>query len=116
MVELSNGAETISAPIYPNGRDVHMRKVMYFLTAALLMISISGVVLAASAQPNAPLLSIASPINGSTISGDQVTIAVNVNSSERLPVAKVRVFLDGQAIVERVFETPSIYGTCSFQW
>lgn len=117
MVEFSHGDWHLlfSEPI-TNGRGAKMRRVTYFLAALLLVGVVSGVALAADYQAGAPVLSIVAPMNGATISGDDVTIVVSINSGGQYPVAKLRVFLDGQSITERRFDAPVAQGSQSFHW
>jgi len=85
------------------------------LSALVLVFLTSGVAFAAE-EPEAPLVSVITPANGSTISGNQIEIAVSFNSTDQQPVSKIKVFLDGKPITERVYHTPLPSGLCTFKW
>lgn len=96
----------------------NMLKFQYFLAVLVLTLCISVVMLAAPAlcESNAPVVGIVAPPNGATLNGNQVEITAGFVSDEDHPVAKLRVFLDGQTVTERIFETPSVRGNSSFRW
>jgi LysM repeat protein/uncharacterized lipoprotein NlpE involved in copper resistance len=85
------------------------------LWALVLVFLISGAVFAAE-EPEVPLVSVITPANGSTISGNQIEIAVSFNSTDQQPVSKIKVFLDGKPVTERAYQTPLPSGLCTFKW
>ncbi|MHB0999670.1 MAG: Ig-like domain-containing protein [Armatimonadota bacterium] len=95
-----------------------MLKSQNVLAVVVLALCMSVITLATPAfsQTNAPMVSIVAPMNGATISGTQVEITVGFSSDENHPVSKVRIFLNGQTVTERIFEAPSARGNTSFKW
>ncbi|MHB1458878.1 MAG: Ig-like domain-containing protein [Armatimonadota bacterium] len=95
-----------------------MQKSRYVL--ALLMLVLCGAILSfaipASCEVNSPVVGIVMPPNGATISGSQVEITAGFASDADHPVSKLRVFLNGQTVTERIFESPSVRGNSSFRW
>lgn len=95
-----------------------MQKSRYFLALFMLALcmAIISFVIPASCDTTSPVVGIVMPPNGATISGNQVEITAGFASDADHPVAKLRVFLDGQTVTERIFDTPSVQGNSSFRW
>lgn len=95
-----------------------MQKSRYFLALFLLVLcmAIVSFVIPASCDEASPVVGIVMPPNGATISGSQVEITAGFSSDAEHPVAKLRVFLDGQTVTERIFDSPSVSGNSSFRW
>ena len=95
-----------------------MRKSFCILLAIPLMICAMGTLALAQTadEQNNPMLEVLAPPNEATISGNQVQISVSFKSDEKRPVSKIQVYLDGQSITERVYDTPQVEGVCEFKW
>lgn len=92
-----------------------MRKLTLVFSTVLLVLSVIGGVWAQPAA-NISAVTIDAPPDRAVLEGSEVSIAVSFNSGKSNPVTRVQVFLNGQFITERVFETPVPTGKCSFLW
>lgn len=89
-------------------------KLLKYMIPVIVFISLFGAAVCANAADE--LVAFVKPPNGSTVSGDSVVITISFNSTDSNPVSKVKVFLDGKAITERLYEKPSAVGQSSFMW
>ena len=92
-----------------------MRGLSCLLMFMLLIVAVPGV-LSAADGPGEPLVEITSPPNDATINGSEYEVAVQFASSDKLPVTKVQVFLDGKPITARAYEDGQAQGVSSFKW
>jgi hypothetical protein len=76
---------------------------------AILALSIPASLLAAPVE-------IAAPPNGSTIKGDGVEINISINATDRMPVSRVEVSLDGSVVTSRTYSPPTTGGNSVFKW
>lgn len=110
-------SSTYQNHIRMTGMD-NMQKSRYF--PALLILVLCGAIISlaipASCDATSPVVGIVMPPNGATISGSQVEITAGFASDADHPVSKLRVFLNGQNVTERIFESPSVRGNSSFRW
>jgi LysM repeat protein len=92
-----------------------MRRLSYLLMFMLLIAAVPGV-LSAAERPGDPRVEITSPPNEATINGSEYEVAVQFVSSEKLPVTKIQVYLDGKPITARKYDNGQSDGISSFKW
>lgn len=84
------------------------------------IILVSACVVGAGAAPDegslaAEPVAITAPPHGAAVDGEYV-IRVSLNSSDKQPVTKVKVFLDGVFVNDLLFAEPLPEGSCAFKW
>jgi LysM repeat protein len=100
---------------YPKEWGVKMRRLSYLLMFLLLIAAVPGI-LSAAERPGDPQIEITSPPNDATINGSEYEVAVQFVSSEKLPVTKIQVYLDGKPITARKYDNGQSEGISSFKW
>ena len=93
-----------------------MKKFLFISSLLLTIYCIPAIVNADTATPGVATAAITAPPNGSIVSGGKVDISIKFDSNSAQPVTKVEVFLDGQQITERTYDSPSASGNCMFRW
>ncbi len=101
--------------LYPKEWGVTMRRLSYLLMFVLLAAAVPGILLAAQ-RPGEPLVEITAPPDDATIDGSEYQVVVQFASTDKLPVTKVQVFLDGKPITARSYDKGQVQGASSFKW
>lgn len=92
-----------------------MRRLSYFLMFVLLAAAVPGM-LSAAPRPGEPQVEITSPPADAIIDGSEYQVVVQFASTDKLPVDKVQVYLDGKFITSRTYDKAMVEGASSFKW
>ncbi|MDI6828428.1 MAG: Ig-like domain-containing protein, partial [Armatimonadota bacterium] len=93
-----------------------LRYMVTFGVVFFLLIAIFPSYAQYTGESDLPTIVINSPKNGAVISGSKVQILAEFRSSEKQPVSKIQVYLDGKFISERNFNPPVAKGSTGFLW